>query len=125
MHHDSVTRLRTFDFHDGEVVRVIHDGKDVKMLFKNWQEIFFELVFINTLTLSIFDFPSWPEALIESGSSSLLIQEALENLIQMGCSGSELNPDKYVALSLECEGQPLTVVFENVLITEVSSDSVT
>lgn len=120
MHYESVTRLRTFDFHDGEVLCILHDGKNIKMQFKNWQEKTFEFVFMNVIALSIFEFPSWPEANVEIGSSSALIKQSLENLRQLGANSSELIPEKYLEFSLKNDGHPLSIVFENVLITEVN-----
>lgn len=121
MHHESAVLLQSFDFHDGEVIRVTHDGNKVIILFRNWQEKLFELIFVNTIALRIFDFPLWPELIIESATSNLLAQEALQNMQYVGCNNSELTSDKYLVFSLKTEAQPLTIVFESASIVEVNA----
>jgi len=45
MRDEIIEKLKSFDFHDGEILEVRLDGQDAVMLFKNWQEDIFKITF--------------------------------------------------------------------------------
>jgi hypothetical protein len=109
-----VAKINAFDFHDGEIVAIRHDGENAIMSFKNWQEILYRIMFKGVVGFQSFEFPATPAAIIKTEST--FITTCIESIALAAGTPAGYSEYQFTQLDIEGDGYPMSIVFQDIEI---------